>query len=444
MSDFPRSLFVEVTTRCNLACPMCVKNTPGWQGGEGHMAWEVFERLEPALCHAEAVVLNGIGEPLLNPDLPRMIALTKARQPKGGWCGLQTNGLLLDERSARELVRAGLDVACLSVDGAPVGPGHGPNNGLGHGPEQGRVVAEGVALLAAAAADCGRSIRLGAEFVLMRSNAHELPRLVEWAIGLGLDFLLVTHMLPASPAQEAEAMFHPCSSAAIQLFTRYQPQVAALGLGLGELTRAAMKFRRSKTEEQLLALAKEMHQSAHAQGIWLNLERLARTDFAQLEALAGLFAQARQRAFAAGLDLRLPELTAPAQTQDRRCAFVEAQAACIDWQGGVSPCQFLWHGYACQIYGETKRVHPTQFGNICVTTLADIWRSPEFRVFVEQAQAGEYPPCGDCSMGVCSDASGAAGPFEQDCLGVPVPCGHCPWAVGQLMCLGSELNVTTR
>jgi MoaA/NifB/PqqE/SkfB family radical SAM enzyme len=127
-SDFPRTLFVEVTTRCNLACPMCVKNTPGWRGGEGHMAWEVFERLAPALLHAESVILNGIGEPLLHPDLPRMITLTRARQPKDGWCGLQTNGLLLDERSAWELVQAGLDVVCLSVDGnaARLGPGSEP------------------------------------------------------------------------------------------------------------------------------------------------------------------------------------------------------------------------------------------------------------------------------------------------------------------------------
>jgi len=119
-----------------------------------------------------------------------------------------------------------------------------------------------------------------------------------------------------------------------------------------------------------------------------------------------------------------------------RALFVAAQAACVDWQGNVSPCQFLWHGYACSLYGEAKRVHPTQFGNICATPLVGIWRAPEFRVFREQARAGEYPPC--------SDISGVAGPFEQDCLGVPVPCGHCPWIVGQLMCLGSEPNPTRR
>jgi len=433
MSDFPRTLFVETTTRCNLACPMCVKNAPGWRGGEGHMAWEVFERLEPAFAHAQTVILNGMGEPLLHPDLPRMIALTKARQPKDGWCGLQTNGLLLTEARAQELVLAGLEACCLSVDGDAAS--------FGHGPGQEGTAARGVSLLRAAAARCGRNIRLGAEFVLMKSNAAGLPGLVDWAAELGLDFLLVTHMLPAGPAQEGEALFHPCSSAAIAYFARFQPRAEALGFGLSELARTAMKYNRNAAEEALLDLAREMRQGALAEGLWLDMERLVRTDFAQLDELAGLFALARRRAAAAGLDLRLPELSAP--DTDRRCAFVEGNAACIDWLGNVSPCQFLWHGYACSLYGESKRVHPTQFGNICATPLADIWRAPEFRVFRELARAGEYAPCGDCSTGLCSDIRGDV-PFERDCLGVTVPCGHCPWAVGQLMCLGSEPNQNAR
>jgi len=377
--------------------------------------------------------LNGMGEPLLNPDLARMIALTKARQTKDGWCGLQTNGLLLTEARAQELVLAGLDVLCLSVDGDAAS--------LGHGPGQEGTAARGVSLLKAAAAQCGRNIRLGAEFVLMKSNAPELPGLVDWAANLGLDFLLVTHMLPAAPAQEAEALFHPCSRAAIAYFSRYKPKAEALGFGLGELARTAMKYNRNEAEEELLALAREMREGAQAEGLWLDMERLARTDFAQLDELAGLFAQARQCAAGRGLDLRLPEIAAPDVT--RRCAFVEGEAACIDWRGNASPCQFLWHGYDCRIYGEAKRVHPTHFGNICATTLAEIWRAPEFRVFRQQARAGEYPSCGDCATGLCSDIRGDS-PFERDCLGTGVPCGHCPWAVGQLMCLGTEINVNTR
>lgn len=434
MSDFPRTLFVETTTRCNLACPMCVKNQPGWQGGEGHMDLALFQRLAPDLARAEAVVLNGMGEPLTHPDLPRMVALVKACQPREGWCGLQTNGLLLTPEIAEGLASAGLDVVCFSVDGDACGPGAGH----GHGPGQEDVAARGCALLRQAATAQGRTLRLGAEVVLMRGNAFQLPTLVDWASATGLDFLLVTHLLPATTGQEPEALFHPCSGAALRLFSAWRSEAEARGLDLADLTRAAMRFRRGPEEDALVDLARRMHQQAHEQGLWLNLGRLARTDYARLAELEALFAQARQRAAASGLDLRLPALSAPDSARDRRCAFIEADAAFLDWQGNAAPCHFLWHGYECRIYGEPKRVHPAHLGNIAATPLAELWNGPAWAAFRQRARAGEYPACGDCDMGMCSDACGAAGPFEQDCLGESVPCGHCPWAVGQLMCLGSE------
>lgn len=93
MKPFPETLFIETTTRCNLSCPMCARSAPGWAGGCGDMDFALFQRLDQALAHARAVVLNGMGEPLLHPDLPRMIRFVKERQPEGGWCGLQTNAL---------------------------------------------------------------------------------------------------------------------------------------------------------------------------------------------------------------------------------------------------------------------------------------------------------------------------------------------------------------
>ena len=66
---YPSKLFVEVTTRCNLRCAMCVKQAPGQALVEGDMSGEVFGRLAPAFPHLEALVLNGIGEPTLHRGL---------------------------------------------------------------------------------------------------------------------------------------------------------------------------------------------------------------------------------------------------------------------------------------------------------------------------------------------------------------------------------------
>src|SRR5215204_1032143 len=65
----PSRLFVEVTTRCNLRCAMCVKESAAQGISEGHLRRETFARLAPAFPHLDALVLNGVGEPLLHPRL---------------------------------------------------------------------------------------------------------------------------------------------------------------------------------------------------------------------------------------------------------------------------------------------------------------------------------------------------------------------------------------
>ena len=112
----PSKLFVETTTRCNLGCFMCVKQSDECCIAEGDLPEELFAALDPAFPHLEALILNGIGEPLLNPRLEEHIRRARERMPDTGWIGFQSNALLLNENRARSLVKAGLGRICLSVD----------------------------------------------------------------------------------------------------------------------------------------------------------------------------------------------------------------------------------------------------------------------------------------------------------------------------------------
>src|SRR6185369_16061022 len=116
LRGFPTKLFVETTTRCNLNCFMCVKQNRGSEVREGDFSPELFTRLEAALPHIEALVLNGVGEPLLNPHLESFIHRAKKLMPPSGWIGFQTNGLLMTQLRAVSLVDAGLDKVCISID----------------------------------------------------------------------------------------------------------------------------------------------------------------------------------------------------------------------------------------------------------------------------------------------------------------------------------------
>src|SRR5512137_101983 len=99
----PSKLFVEVTTKCNLNCAMCVRQNSDGGIREGSMSVEIFDNLSPAFPHLEALILNGIGESLLHPQLEAFIRRAKGRMPGGSWVGFQTNGMLLNSHRAESL-----------------------------------------------------------------------------------------------------------------------------------------------------------------------------------------------------------------------------------------------------------------------------------------------------------------------------------------------------
>ena len=114
--EHPSKLFVEVTTRCNLQCGMCVKQNGIGGIPEGTMSPETFERLIPVVPHLDSLVLNGIGEPLLHPHLETFIARARSLLQEHAVVGFQSNGMLLNDQRAASLYDAGLDRICLSLD----------------------------------------------------------------------------------------------------------------------------------------------------------------------------------------------------------------------------------------------------------------------------------------------------------------------------------------
>jgi MoaA/NifB/PqqE/SkfB family radical SAM enzyme len=108
---FPMACGIFLTNRCNLKCAMCSiwadrsKSTLSLE-----QVKTFIDAVTPGLCYLS---FSG-GEPLLVKDLMDMISYASKRIP---YVHLVTNGLLIDENSARELARAGLDEISISLDG---------------------------------------------------------------------------------------------------------------------------------------------------------------------------------------------------------------------------------------------------------------------------------------------------------------------------------------
>jgi len=110
----PVEASIEVTTRCNLACTMCPRQKINRPIKE--MKLSLFEKIIKEMKdYAELVYLHGLGEPLLNKNLFKMIGLAKKNGLK---VGISTNATLLDKKAANMLLNSGIDYIIFAVDGA--------------------------------------------------------------------------------------------------------------------------------------------------------------------------------------------------------------------------------------------------------------------------------------------------------------------------------------
>ena len=110
----PVCLYLEVSNECNLACKTC-PITYGKVEEPASLSLEQVKYLVSQFTTVRRIVLHGVGEPLLNRELPKIIFWLKA---KGIYVLFNSNGTLINKRWRETLVESGLDEIRLSLDAA--------------------------------------------------------------------------------------------------------------------------------------------------------------------------------------------------------------------------------------------------------------------------------------------------------------------------------------
>lgn len=405
---------------------MCVKQADKCDITEGEISTSTFQALEDALPQAEALILNGVGEPLLHPQIETFIQRAKRLMPRESWIGFQSNGLLIDDQCAQALLKAGLDKICISVDA--VTPGMLKQ--LREGAEISKIDSA-LNALTEAKSQLGKSdFQIGVEIVVMRSNLTELPATLEWAARRGATFALVTHVLPYDAAHTQEAVYLPCSGEAIDLLKHWREKAAVAGVDIDQYPGIIWNYSKSTEEQRVVTFVEQMKADAEQKNIFLDIKKLFALDTGWLVQVKEVFARAGQIAKDNGLELELPELLLK---ENRRCEFVEDGSAFISWQGDVHPCYFLWHSYHCHASGWDQTIKAKSFGNLKEQPLLEIWNSTPFKQFRENVTRYDYPYCSSCGLAPCDYIQTEA--FEQDCHINQEPCGSCLWCMGLFQCL---------
>jgi len=110
----PKVVFIEVTNRCNLLCQTCPR-TYFQREPLKSLSLDEFILIADQFPQMQRALLHGVGEPLLNRELPEIIKYLKGRNVE---VIINSNGTLLTPQWQEKLIESGLDQYRCSIDGA--------------------------------------------------------------------------------------------------------------------------------------------------------------------------------------------------------------------------------------------------------------------------------------------------------------------------------------
>lgn len=178
IEEGPKVVFIEVTNRCNLLCQTCPRTYFDREPLKS-LSLDEFIKIAEQFPNMQRALLHGIGEPLLNRELPGIIKYLKTRSIE---VIINSNGTLLSPTWQEKLIESGLDQYRCSIDGAK-DETYARIRGADLLPKLRRGV-EGLVK---------SKERLGADkpnvsiwCVATRENLQELPDLLRLAAGLGV------------------------------------------------------------------------------------------------------------------------------------------------------------------------------------------------------------------------------------------------------------------
>lgn len=182
----PRVVFIEVTNRCNLLCQTCPRTFFKREPLKS-LTYEEFVQIAEQFPEMRRVSLHGIGEPLLNRELPRIIKYLKGREVE---VIINSNGTLLNPTWQKALVESGLDEYRCSIDGA-----RPETYARIRGADLLHKLSEGLAGLVKTKARLqARWPRISIWCVGTKENLAELPDLVRLAARLGVKEVYLQRM----------------------------------------------------------------------------------------------------------------------------------------------------------------------------------------------------------------------------------------------------------
>ncbi|MBI4043480.1 MAG: SPASM domain-containing protein [Candidatus Diapherotrites archaeon] len=180
-ANAPLVLAVEPTSRCNLKCPLCLRETMTRE--TGNMSFETFKNLVDGLPRkTETIELFGQGEPFMCPDLFKMI---KYAEGKGIKVKISSNTTIID-KFLPQIFESGLSHLIVVLDGATAQAHEFYRIGSNF-----NTTVENIQKICAYKKENGFDKPIiTLQTLVMKSNEHQLADIVKMAREFGVDHMI--------------------------------------------------------------------------------------------------------------------------------------------------------------------------------------------------------------------------------------------------------------
>ena len=341
-----RAIQFEITTKCNLSCKMCPRPEFGGFTPNKDMPFEMYEKVIKQLPHLDTVYLWGVGEPFMNPNCMKMIRFAKSVGLK---VIINTNGTLLNATISDELIKLGVDEIIFSIDG------------IGSTFEEIRKgarfddVIHNIRELKAFKMNSNIKLpKLSANFVLLKDNFEEAPKVAQLAYRIGIEEIKFQNVIDWNEYTYKQSM---------------------------------LSFEYDEKEEKI-------YMNNKLYDLYMN--KLCEEDNIDFN-----FSRIKHIAELNKIKIRLPNF----KINDKpKCKFPFFGPPNIRWDGSVTPCCFI--AYPIPIHHILKdgkiafgkrMFNPLIMGNINENTINTIWNNEKYKKLRNSYKIGKpIHPCDIC------------------------------------------------
>ncbi len=426
--SFPKILQIEPTNSCNFGCIMCMRNF--FSAPQGFMNMSLYRKIiEEAEGQVKRLVLYGQGEPLFHPNFIQMIALAREFMGLDVQLFFSTNGSLLNRDVADKLLKTyKVDEISFSVDTTDFAKLERIRIGA-----VSEVIFKNLKYVAELKKKLDYDFKLGVEAVVMKSNIDDLPDLVKNMSEIGVDYIVVSQMIPYTELISHDTAYLTVSREIIEMVG----DIARLDW---EIVRRAVyesysfMYGHLLSRESELSL-KEIWNQAKRLGLEVNLPLLIekRDTIRLIKKAEENFKIVKEITESNGILIDIPEIFV--NTKKRSCPYIEKEAMVIRHDGKVTPCFNFIYSHPIYVNNHIRMDNEVILGNVSKQTIEEIWNSKQYLDLRERLKniSDNVPWCGDCpysTLGCWFTRNN-----KMDCYGNEPSCSECLYSVGIAKCI---------